>query len=79
VVAGLCAVGPLGLIASRGAVGCSMLPIALATILGGIGWLAGLWLTRHPLFLEISNAIEFITKFVVARLGRIGRPVGGPR
>jgi O-antigen/teichoic acid export membrane protein len=79
VVAGLSAVGPLVVIASRGTVGLSMLPIAMAISLGGIGWLAGLWLTRHPLFSEVRNVVEVIAKFVAARLGGVGWPVGGPR
>jgi hypothetical protein len=79
VVAGLSAVGPLVVIASRGTVGLSMLPIAIATSLGGVGWLAGLWLTRHPLFREVRNAVVVIAKFVAARLGGVGWPVGGPR
>jgi O-antigen/teichoic acid export membrane protein len=79
VVAGLSAVGPLVIIASRGTVGLSMLPMAMATGLGGVGWVAGLWLTRHPLFREIRNVAELIAKFVAARLGGIGWPVGGPR
>jgi O-antigen/teichoic acid export membrane protein len=78
VVAGLSAVGPLVVIASRGTVGPSMLPIAMAIGLGGVGWLAGLWLTRHPLFREVRNAVEVIAKFVAARLGGVW-PVGGPR
>jgi O-antigen/teichoic acid export membrane protein len=78
VVAGLSAVGPLVVIASRGTVGLSMLPIAMATSLGGVGWLAGLWLTRHPLFREVRNVVEVIAKFVAARLGGVGWPVGGP-
>ena len=79
VVAGFSAVGPLVVIASRGTVGLSMLPIAIATSLGGVGWLAGLWLTRHPLFREVRNAVVVIAKFVAARLGGVGWPVGGPR
>jgi O-antigen/teichoic acid export membrane protein len=79
VVAGFSAVGPLVVIASRGTVGLSMLPIAIATSLGGVGWLAGLRLTRHPLFREVRNVVVVIAKFVAARLGGIGWPVGGPR
>jgi O-antigen/teichoic acid export membrane protein len=79
VVAGFSAVGPLVVIASRGTVGLSMLPIAIATSLSGVGWLAGLWLTRHPLFREVRNAVVVIAKFVAARLGGVGWPVGGPR
>jgi hypothetical protein len=56
-----------------------MLPIAVAIALAGIGWLAGLWLTRHPLFREVRKVVELIVRQVGARLDGVGRPVGGPR
>jgi O-antigen/teichoic acid export membrane protein len=79
VVAGLSAVGPIVVIASHGAVGPSMLLIVMATSLGGVGWLAGLWVTRHPLFHEVRNTLETMVKFVAVRLGAVGWPVDGPR
>lgn len=78
VVAGLSAVGPLVVIASRGSVGLSVLPIATATSLGSLGWLVGLWLTRHPLFCEVRNVAAVIARFVAARLAGVRWPVGGP-
>jgi O-antigen/teichoic acid export membrane protein len=79
VVTGMSAVGPLIVSTSRGTVGLSMLPIAVAIALAGIGWLAGLWLTRHPLFREVRKVVKFIVRQVGARLDAVGRPVGGPR
>jgi O-antigen/teichoic acid export membrane protein len=79
VVTGMSAVGPLIVSTSRGTVGLSMLPIAVAIALAGIGWLAGLWLTRHPLFREVRKVVELIVRQVGARLDGVGRPVGGPR
>jgi O-antigen/teichoic acid export membrane protein len=77
--AALSVVGPMAVITTCGTAGSSMLPMAMATCLGGIGWLVGIWLTRHPLFREVRNVAEIIVKFVVARLGGVGWPVGGPR
>jgi O-antigen/teichoic acid export membrane protein len=77
VVAGMSAVGPLIVSTSRETVGLSMLPIAVAIALAGVGWLAGLWLTRHPLFREVRKVLGLIVRLVGARL--VGRPVGGPR
>jgi O-antigen/teichoic acid export membrane protein len=77
--AGFSAVGPLIVIASRKTVGLSMLPITIAIGLAGVGWLAGLWLTRHPLFGEVRNVVEVIARPIVARLGGVGWPVGGRR
>jgi O-antigen/teichoic acid export membrane protein len=79
VVAGLSAVGPLAVIAAYGTVGIKILPIAMATGLGGIGWLAGLWLTRHPLFREVRNVAESIARFVATGLGVVSWPFGRPR
>ena len=79
VVAGLSAVGPLVVIAYLGSGGPSTRAIAIATGLGGVGWLAGLWLTHHPLFRELRDVVEVIARPVVARLGGVGWPVGGPR
>jgi hypothetical protein len=79
VVAGLSAVGPLIVIAFRETGGPSTLAIAIATSLGGVGWLAGLWLTHHPLFGEVREVVEVIARSIVARIAGVGRPVGGPR
>jgi O-antigen/teichoic acid export membrane protein len=79
VVAGLSAVGPLIVIAFRETGSPSTVAIAIAASLGGVGWLAGLWLTHHPLFREVHEVAEVIAKSVVARLAGVGWPVGGPR
>lgn len=79
VVAGMSAVGPLIVITSCGTVSLSMLPVAMAIALAGVGWLAGLWLTHHPLFGEVRKVVELIVRVVAARLDGVGGPVGGPR
>jgi O-antigen/teichoic acid export membrane protein len=79
VVAGMTATGPLVVIASRGTVGLTVLPIGAAIGLAGVGWLAGLRLTRHPLFREVCKVVEPVVRRITARVGRVGRPVGGPR
>lgn len=71
VASGLSAVGPLAIIASRGTVGLPMLAVAIATILGGVGWLIGLWLTHHPLFREVRDVAKVIARPIVARLGGV--------
>ena len=73
------AVGPLIVITSCGTVSLSMLPVAMAIALAGVGWLAGLWLTHHPLFGEVRKVVELIVRVVAARLDGVGGPVGGPR
>jgi O-antigen/teichoic acid export membrane protein len=79
VVAALSAAGPLAVVASSGAIGHAILPIAMAIGLCGVGWLAGLWLTRHPLLHEVRNVAEGGAKFVAAGLGIFNWPFGGPR
>jgi len=79
VVAGLSAVGPLVVVAFLGTVGSPILPITVGIGLGGVGWLAGLWLTGHPLFREVRNVAELIAKIVSAGPSAFGWPVGGPR
>jgi O-antigen/teichoic acid export membrane protein len=79
VVAGLTAMGPLVVISFRETIGSSALSIAVAASLGGVGWLAGLWLTQHPLFREVRDVARVIVRPVVVRLGRVGGPTGGPR
>jgi O-antigen/teichoic acid export membrane protein len=79
VVTGLSAVGPLAVFAFQGAVGSPVLQISMSTVLGGIGWLAGLWLTRHPMYWELRNVAENVAKFAAARLAGVGWPVGRPR
>jgi O-antigen/teichoic acid export membrane protein len=77
VVAGLTAMGPLAVIACCGTIALTVVPIAMAVGLGGVGWLAGLWLTHHPLFREVRNVAASIAKFVAARLGVVSWPFGG--
>jgi O-antigen/teichoic acid export membrane protein len=79
VVAGMSAAGPLIVIASRGTLGHSVPPIAVAIALAGLGWLAGLRLTRHPLFHEVRSVVELIVRLLGSSLDGIGRSGGGPR
>jgi hypothetical protein len=66
-------------LAFLGTGGPPILLVAIGTGLGGIGWLAGLWLTSHPLFLEIRNAAEVAAKYVTGGPRGVGRPIGGSR
>jgi hypothetical protein len=75
VVAGLTAAGPLIVVAFLGTVGPPILPIAIGMCFGGVGWLAGLWLTSHPLFREIQNVAEVVVKSFSAGPGGVGWPV----
>jgi O-antigen/teichoic acid export membrane protein len=79
VIAGLTAVGPLVVVAFLGRLGPAILTIATGVGLGGVGWLAGLWFTSHPLFGEIRTALASIAKFSGARSGGIGWPASGSR
>ena len=79
VVAALTGAGPVGVLAFLGTGGPPILLVAIGTGLGGIGWLAGLWLTSHPLFLEIRNAAEVAAKYVTGGPRGVGRPIGGSR
>jgi hypothetical protein len=61
VVAACSALGPLFLVAGFG----FELPLGLvfvAAALSAIGWLAGLWLTRHPLLAELQDAAAAIRR-----------------
>lgn len=78
VVAGLSAVGPLGvLIVGNKTSDLSILSITAATVLCGVGWLFGLWFTRHPLFREVHTAVEAVANFVAAWIGRARWRIGG--
>jgi O-antigen/teichoic acid export membrane protein len=79
VVAALTGAGPVVVLAFLGTGGPPILLVAIGTGLGGIGWLAGLWLTSHPLFLEIRNAAEVAAKYVTGGPRGVGRPIGGSR
>jgi O-antigen/teichoic acid export membrane protein len=60
-VAACSALGPLLVVASAG----FELPLALtvlAAALSAAGWLAGLWLTRHPLLVELQDAAATIRR-----------------
>jgi O-antigen/teichoic acid export membrane protein len=76
VVTGSCALGPLAVMASRGRIDVAALPILMATGLGGVGWLAGLWLTRHPLFHEILNFLRGVGKIMGTGMGFLSRSLG---
>jgi O-antigen/teichoic acid export membrane protein len=61
VVAACSALGPLFLVAGFG----FELPLGLvfvAAALSAAGWLAGLWLTRHPLLAELQDAAAMIRR-----------------
>jgi O-antigen/teichoic acid export membrane protein len=75
VVAGLSSVGPLAVFAIRGAISVPLPQMAMGIMLSGVGWLAGLWLTGHPMLREIRNAGANAATFVIARLAGVGLPV----
>ena len=58
VIAAASAIGPLCTAAWIGRFDMPIWAAAAAATLAGIGWLAGVWLTRHPLADEIRNACE---------------------
>jgi O-antigen/teichoic acid export membrane protein len=54
IVVCLCAAGPVLIIAAAGfRMDLLLGPAFMALILAGIGWLAGLWLTDHPIYAEL--------------------------
>lgn len=65
-------VGPVLIIAAHGwNVDLDLGPAAIAILLAGVGWLAGLRLARHPLYGELIRAL----KIALARLPGRGAPV----
>ncbi len=61
------AVGPVVIVFRYGA-GADM-PLGLVTaavVLCGIGWVGGLWLTHHPLFLELCRARDAMLRLLIA-------------
>jgi O-antigen/teichoic acid export membrane protein len=49
-----CALGPLAMMLTTGGLRALSIPLAMvAGALAGIGWIAGLWLTSHPLLQEM--------------------------
>jgi O-antigen/teichoic acid export membrane protein len=61
------AVGPMAVVAlSGGSFDLSIITAVPAGCLAGLGWLAGLWLTDHPLLHEVMRAIKrFTTRFAL--------------
>jgi O-antigen/teichoic acid export membrane protein len=50
----ICALGPLAMMLTTGGLRALSIPLAMvAGALAGIGWIAGLWLTSHPLLQEM--------------------------
>jgi O-antigen/teichoic acid export membrane protein len=57
ITAGFSAIGPLVLVAFEGFdLDISVGHALIAVVLSGIGWVAGLWLTQHPLLDEFAHA-----------------------
>lgn len=62
----LSAAGPLLIVIRRGA-DMSIGPAIVAVILCAVGWLGGLWITRHPLLDELFRARDLPWQSIVAR------------
>lgn len=62
--------GPLTIVlASGGGANLSIGAAILAGAICGVGWLAGLWLTRHPLLYELFRAWAALLRMsLVAKL-----------
>ena len=62
----LSAAGPLVIVIRSGA-DMSIGPAIVAVILCAVGWLGGLWITRHPLLDELFRARDLPWQSIVAR------------
>jgi O-antigen/teichoic acid export membrane protein len=63
------AIGPVAVIAAAGWQGGLSIPLAIvAAALAGAGWIAGLWLTRHPLLQEMLRLGARLTSRIAVKL-----------
>jgi O-antigen/teichoic acid export membrane protein len=75
----LCAAGPLAIVIGSGwradpSIGAAIVMV----ILSAVGWIAGLWLTRHPLLNELLSALGIVKRSpVTAKALGLGRRVFG--
>ena len=68
VVTALCLSGPLAVVAMHGFDPRLSIPGAmLAVVLAAFGWVAGLWLTRHPFFAELLLLVNRGGRFEAGR------------
>jgi hypothetical protein len=75
VVTAASAAGPVGVVALSGAgFELSIQETILAVLLAAIGWLSGVFMTRHPVLLELTNAAEAIAETAFLRRVR-GRAI----
>jgi len=68
-----CAIGPLAMMLTADGLKALSIPLAMvAGALAGIGWIAGLWLTNHPLLHEIMWLGAKLRSWVALRLSGSG-------
>jgi hypothetical protein len=73
VIAAASAAGPLAVVASAGFRFDLSLPLGfLAGTLAALGWLAGVWFTRHPVLIEVD-----LLRRALQRLARSQRRASG--
>ena len=79
-IAALSALGPLGVVAASGFRFDISIPAALlGGVLAGSGWLAGIWLTKHPLLEEIQIAWQAARNLRGRTSDGPMAPSGGPQ
>jgi O-antigen/teichoic acid export membrane protein len=63
IVTALTIAGPIGVVAqSEASFALSIVATALAVVLAGVGWLAGILLTRHPILVEFRRASDALAE-----------------
>jgi O-antigen/teichoic acid export membrane protein len=68
-VSALSAIGPATImIECRGHPLSPLAVIAVSAVTGALGWIAGLWLTGHPLFQELLRVRAFVGRLVTIKL-----------
>jgi len=73
-----CAIGPLAMMLTADGLKALSIPLAMvAGALAGIGWIAGLWLTNHPLLQEIMWLAAKLRSWVALRLSGSGSDFRG--
>lgn len=53
-----------------------IVPAIAAAALAAVGWLAGLWITKHPMRDELIHAVAYLRNLDLLRSGHHNRPTG---